>query len=674
MISYTAREALSVPFSCLYTSYTNNVAGIDGEPAVWNTQQLTDGSRDAKSDFNKGLSVDGKGKWVFSWQEDPHGLQLGGGEGPGEGASGATVTHGTDVWYTYTEDLMLEPLATPVRISDNYTIDGSGGNTSPIYHPDDLENEIEVLERGNTGASRPNLMLVGGSPVPTAVIAYEESKGADRLDSGKFVRYHEFAFNAPPGEPGCIISDPDENSRRVRFVGQPTASSPNGLRMGVFWRQGFPTEGGPADIMVRVGKKTAVEGSTGLRPEDMEPAVDANCRVSDYLVARELVNVPANNISSNTVPWTPIDSEEPSTFPPNDLGDTSSFNPYEDSKAHRAAIVGEDFYIGYSYAKDWAVATVIDLDNYNFWMRRYNAQGLSDETYDQGWTDAVNLSNITDVKTHVKEPRLVKTPGSGMGCNTLGCNTLDPASSAYPENCQDKNTLIVAWGTESNVYGHIGGSEEFDVYYTRTKDKGVTFEEPVVVPGIGDNNRFESQLRPSPAGNIIWTAWNEAENVLDGNGELVNIGTNAMLSVSDESVGTAPEPPPGGETPPPPPPADSYDLLIESLEMDLDDPVIDEDGTYYVPPKTDDIRALVTVKNIGGLPVSGEVTVETIQGGGFYYPFTFEELGTGDTAVFEFTWDSRNKKSYTWQAVVSPTDNDRDIDNNTMRVEAIIVR
>ncbi len=672
MISYTAREGLSVPFSCLYTSYTNNVAGIDGEPAVWNTQQLTDGSRDAKSDFNKGLSVDGKGKWVFSWQEDPHGLQLGGGEGPGEGASGATVTHGTDVWYTYTEDLMLEPLATPVRISDNYTIDGSGGNTSPIYHPDDLENEIEVLERGNTGASRPNLMLVGGSPVPTAVIAYEESKGADRLDSGKFVRYHEFAFNAPPvstgmyenGEPGCIISDPLENSRRVRFVGQSFPST-NGLRMGVFWRQGLPTEGGPADIMVRVGKKTADEGSTGLRPEDMEPAVDGACRESDYLVARELNNVPASNISSNTVPWTPINSEEPSTFPPNDLADTSSFNPYEDSKAHRAAIVGDDFYIGYSYAKDWAVATVIDLDNYNFWMRRYNAASGG------SWTDAVNLSNITDVKTHVKEPRLVKTPGSGMGCNTL-----DPANSAYPENCQDKDTLIVAWGTESNVYGHIGGSEEFDVYYTRTKDKGVTFDDPIVVSGIGYNNRFESQLRPSPAGNIIWTVWNEAENTLDGLGELENIGTNAMLSVSDESdpLAVIPTPPPGGETPPPPPPAESYDLLIESLEMDLDDPVIDEDGTYYVPPKTNDIRARVTVKNIGGLPVSGEGTVETIQGGGFYYPFTFEELGTGETAVFDFTWDSRNKKSYTWQAVVSPTDNDRDIDNNTMRVEAIIVR
>jgi len=665
MISYTAREGLSVPFSCLYTSYTNNVAGVDGEPAVWNTLQLTDGSRDAKSDFNKGLSVDGKGKWAFSWQEDPHGLQLGAGAGPGEGASGATVTHGTDVWYTYTEDLMGSPLAVPVRISDNYTIDGSGGNTSPIYHPSDLENEIEMLERGNTGASRPNLMLVGGSPIPTAVIAYEESKGADRLDSGKFVRYHEFAFNAPPvsnglhenGEPGCIISDPLENSRRVRFVGQAFPSA-NGLRMGVFWRQGLPTEGGPADIMVRVGKKTAVEGSTGLRPEDMEPAVDSACRESDYLIARELNNDPASNISSNTVPWTPIGSVV-SPFDPNNLGDTSSLNPYEDSKAHRAAIVGDDFYLGYSYAKDWAVATVIDLDNYNFWMRRYNA--ASGGT----WTDATNLSNITDVKTHVKEPRLVKTPGSGMGCNTL-----DPANSTYPENCQDKNTLIIAWGTESNVYGHIGGSEEFDVSYTRTTDKGLTFEEPVVVPNIGENNRFESRLRPSPAGNIIWTVWNEADN----SGE--DGVTHAMLSVSDESDQEAviPTPLPGGETPLPPPPTDSYDLLIESLEMDVADDAQIVDGIYLVPAKTKGIPARVTIKNVGGLTVSGEVNVESIQGGGFYYPFTFEELASGETVVFDFSWDSRNKKSYTWQATVSPTDNDRDPDNNTMRVETIIVR
>ncbi|NOQ12923.1 MAG: hypothetical protein GQ583_00375 [Methyloprofundus sp.] len=483
LISYNERDGISVPFSCVYAAYTDNVVG------AWTTVQLTDGERDAKSDANKGVTIaDGTiANWVISWQEDPHGLQLGGADGPGDGASGAAVTHGTDVWYTFTEDLMEDmegltdtPWATPVRITDNYTNDGAGGNTSPVFHPDSPLNEIVELERGNTGASRPNLMLVGGSTPATAVIAYEESKGADRLDSGKFIRYHEFAYNSPPesggqylnGEPGCIISDLLENSRRVRFVSQAFAST-NGLRMGVFWRQGLPTEGGPGDIMVRVGVGVAGHsGLPGLRPEDMLPTVDTNCRVSDYAVARELNNVAANNISSNTITWSPV-SEPPVETIPNELIDTTYKNPYEDSRAHRAAIVGDDFYIGYSYAKDWALATYTDLDNYNFWIRHYNVSSDS-------WTDAVNVSNIAAAdKIHVKEPRLVKTPGSALDCGSV------------PENCQNKDAYIVAWGTEKNVYSHVESSVEYDIYYSRTKDKGLSYEVAVVVPSIGDNNRFD---------------------------------------------------------------------------------------------------------------------------------------------------------------------------------------
>lgn len=561
LISYTEREGIAVPFSCVYMAYTNNVAGLNGEPATWNTLQLTNGERDAKSDFNKGVVavVDGvkTAKWAFSWQEDPHGLQIGGADGPGDGASGAAVTHGTDIWYTYTPDLLFEPLATPVRISDNYTSDGAGGNTSPIFHQDDQVNEIVETERGNTGAARPNLMLVSGSNPPTAVIAYEESKGAERLDTGKFIRYHEFPFDSPPGslgqhlngEPGCIISDPLENSRRVRFVSQGFGSNPSGLRMGVFWRQGLPTEGGPGDIMVRFGfGTTGVSGLEGLRPEDMEPAVDANCRESDYLVARELGNIPGYNISSNTIEWSPV----PISIANDDtLDDYTDTNPYEDARAHRAAIVGEDFYIGYSYAKDWALATYTDLDNYNFWLRHYNALGGT-------WTVPDNLSNIpAAAKLHVKEPRLVKTPGSGSGCS-------DPSTATYTENCQDKKTFFVAWGTETNVYSHVDRSVEGDISYTRTTDKGVTFEEPtVLVPDIGINNRFESQLRPSPAGNILWSVWNEADNTYGG--------THAMLSVSGYRTTPPPTPPTGGSTPPipgepPVPPVGDYDVSLISFK------------------------------------------------------------------------------------------------------------
>ena len=203
----------------------------------------------------------------------------------------------------------------------------------------------------------------------------------------------------------------------------------------------------------------------------------------------------------------------------NKLSDTTDTNPYEDSRAHRAAIVGDDFYIGYSYAKDWALATYTDLDNYNFWIRHYNVASNT-------WTDAQNISKIAAIdKTHVKEPRLVKTPGTGMGGTTT-----------YPENLQDKNTFIVAWGTEINVYSHVQSSVEGDINYSRTRDQGVTYEDPLVVEDLGINNRFESQLRPSPAGNILWSVWNEAENAEDSLGDVVNIGTNAMLRNKHETT------------------------------------------------------------------------------------------------------------------------------------------
>lgn len=239
----------------------------------------------------------------------------------------------------------------------------------------------------------------------------------------------------------------------------------------------------------------------------------------------------------------------------NKLSDTTDTNPYEDSRAHRGAIVGDDFYIGYSYAKDWALATYTDLDNYNFWIRHYNVASNT-------WTDAQNISKIAAIdKTHVKEPRLVKTPGTGMGTTT------------YPENLQDKNTFIVAWGTETNVYSHVQSSVEGDINYSRTRDQGVTYEDPLVVEDLGINNRFESQLRPSPAGNIPWPVWNEAENAEDSLGDVVNIGTNAMLSVSDESVGTAPTPPARAETPglpgdePPPLTGDDYNVALIEFEV-----------------------------------------------------------------------------------------------------------
>lgn len=636
-ISYYEREGITVPFSCVYAAYTNNIESGD-----WNTVQLTDGNRDAKSDSSKGLSVGtpAVGKWAISWQEDPHGLQLGGADGPGEGASGATVTHGTDIWYTYTDDLMNTPWAIPLRISDNYTKDGSSGHMNPVY--DRYGEEVTSLEQGIAGAARPNLMLVAGT-VPTAVIAYEESKGASLLDYGKYIRYHNFNYNSPPSaQPGCIISDPLENSRRVRFVSQPNASA-NGLRMAVFWRQGLPTGGGPGDVMVRLGMGTAGTSNGGLSPSDMLPAVADGCEVSDYALAKELANQPASNLSCNTIPWSSVDGLKDYTVSgsgyENSLSDTTSLNSYEDARAHRAAIVGDDLYIGYSYTKDWGVSTYTDLDNYNFFVRHYNQST-------QLWGDAINVSNIVDTRLNVKEPRLVKTPGNGPGCT-------DPTNITYAENCQDKNTLIVAWGEETNVYSHVESSEELDINYTKLAktDTGIAFDSPIVVPN-GVNNRFESQLRPSPAGNIIWSVWNESSSD----------GTYSMLSVSDNSRDdqSVPKPPVLGDVPGTPS-DDIYDVRIDSLD---------------IPDTT--IGGLISAQAmaISDITINVVLTLTGVSNRGEVLTYTTDEIKLLAAVPMKFyieLFDSSTKPTtYRWTAEVTALSDGEDSNpiNNTMETKS----
>ncbi len=545
MISYNERGGITLPFSCVYTARANYAGVTDTEP-TWTKQQLTSGVRDAMQDVNKGLNItkdDGStfAHWIVTWQEDPHGLQIGGADGPGDGASGANTTHGTDIWYTFSWNLIKNGFDKPLsRISNNYTSDGAGGNTSPIYHPSAPDTEITELERGNVGAARANTALVniGVGVTPRVSIAYEETKGADRLDNGKFVRYHNFKFNAPPvsqglylsGEPGYIISDPAENSRRVRFVTQVKPGA-NGLKMGIFWRQGSAVEGGPGDIMVRLGFKPAGPDAwkSGLRAEDMVPAVDPNADAIDYAASTLINNDAALNISSNTIPWAEVN--EPDVPSDNHLDDATDVNLYEDARAHRAQLRGDDFYIGYTYARDWAVATYTNMDNYNFWFRRYNDATSS-------WTDASNISKIPrEDKLHVKEPRLVGMPGSAKGCV--------PNSTPEDERCQNKSAVLLAWGTETNVYAHVGGSDEGDIVYTLSKDKGDTYGEPLaVVPGFtapyDDDadpdtpdhfpmNRFESQLRSTPAGNVVFSLWNERRNDLPGSFSGLSVSDNRTI-------------------------------------------------------------------------------------------------------------------------------------------------
>jgi hypothetical protein len=514
-VTYDELGNREIAMSCVYAAHASSGYSAPGD---WTVDRLSDGSRDAKQDVSKGLS---NGAWATTWQEDPLGLQPGEAEGPGDGSSGAKTSNGTDIWYTYAlkvdgPDQDIGVWKTPVRVTNNQTGFGLPPDSSnPIK--DSAGNTVNPdlsglgtgpgIETGEAGASRANLSLVGGPKPWNVVIAYEETKGSNGLSPGKFVRYHVFPYDNPGlnDAAGCIVSDPSEGARRARFVTQTNPGDDSGIRFALFWRQGLYDQGGPADIMLRVGY-AAGAGSNGFRPEDLYPPVDPDCFAPDFASAANLGNAAPLNISSNTLTATNAN-----------LSDSSEVNSLENARAHRAVLRGDDLYMGYIYSEDGRLADATDQANYNFFVRRFNASNAA-------WGSPANLSNIGYTRINVLEPRLLGMPGNGPGCS-------DPNNITNPEDCQNKSVLIAAWGTETNPPADTGVSENLDIYITRSVDKAETWEP---VKAIANTNiQGETQIRPTPDGNRIFAVWNET-----GNGKtntMFSIGTPAPYTAVDDS-------------------------------------------------------------------------------------------------------------------------------------------
>ncbi|HKJ20116.1 MAG TPA: sialidase family protein, partial [Woeseiaceae bacterium] len=215
---------IEVPYRCLYAARVTVAAGGVNIVAV---DRITDASRDVA---NQVARATGAG-FALAWQEDPRGLQLGEARGDGDGGSGARVSPGTEIWYAWMpRSRFADPAGTwggPTAITNNYDFTGGAAIGG--------------------GASRPNMALAG-SP-PTAILVYEEAKDVGPADLGKYVRFHAFPFNQPAAaEPGVIVSDPSENSRRARIVAMSKPGSETGARMLVMWRQGQGIQGAPADF------------------------------------------------------------------------------------------------------------------------------------------------------------------------------------------------------------------------------------------------------------------------------------------------------------------------------------------------------------------------------------------------------------------------------------------
>src|SRR6056297_3965229 len=121
-------EVGEIPFSVVWTC-RGLIEEETGEIVWYKPERLTSGRRDVCQIMMEGAEDVG---FAVVWQEDPEGLRPGEQAGPGEGWSGATTNHKTDIWYSF---IGWEGF---VEIDENYVNKG-------VSSQKDEEDEYEVV-------------------------------------------------------------------------------------------------------------------------------------------------------------------------------------------------------------------------------------------------------------------------------------------------------------------------------------------------------------------------------------------------------------------------------------------------------------------------------------------------------------------------------------------------
>ncbi|MFH1216100.1 MAG: choice-of-anchor O protein [Pseudomonadota bacterium] len=344
-----------------------------------------------------------------------------------------------------------------------------------------------------------------------------------------------------------------ENARRPRIVLQPKSEAGASKTVAVvLYKEGEEGKGRPSDIMMR----RIVASPTG------NPYAFANMVCDELKTADngETVCVKgAQNLSTVTPTATWINpTAEPDARGdqtkvikweqrPENLGDKSGANPYEDARAHRGGLQGDFLVVGYTYTPNWAASRNAH-DKYDFYVRRSfdggqtwttdpAGQGVTHtdtyKVYLEGETEdaditrekyteetffgagqfepAVNLSQLKNNKETVIEPRIVATPGQiwkvGPGYKSDG-SAITPVATGYPEDFQDDNVVWMSYGTSENLPKEVGYVEEddgehvhaaapLDLFYSFSQDKGEQYHKAtwVVNPDSDGNNAGEEVTR-----------------------------------------------------------------------------------------------------------------------------------------------------------------------------------
>jgi hypothetical protein len=603
------KAVYEVPFSCVWTAR----GVMDPETGLidWRKeQQLTSGTRDANKIWIAHEAVG----FALSWQEDPEGLRSGKGAGPGVGWSGATTNHGADIWYTHigmddfddivtddggtptdpSDDVVdtdptpeeIDLLATkpkpavnftyPVRVTDNAVcntdangnvtdtklyceqvctdstlVESNNGKDDEIHRcitgdHDPLEDDPDIYATldGDTGASRPALSILRTNDDEyVTVLAYEETKGLSEAEpgvpenevdedisvEGKIVLAEAFLWDQPVTvSAGNIVNvkvprfddetgtfdETDliyENARRVVIMNQVDACemTDNSYPIGFLYKQSYTTQGGPSDMYIRM-----------IRGFSIDTLEDEVINVS----SQSTTALVPEDATIDLLSWTEANLE-----------DYVGTNPYDNTFSPRGFMRGDEIYTGFAYTPS-DTRTNSGNEASNFWIHRYvddgdgeglKWQGPQQVSFEQGGTSAL-------------DPRFIPTPESNP----------DGILAGLESDKSNPNVLLMSYNTAD-------ADHELDVYYSRSTDKGKTFEYVTTDDGgtpddpSDDSVRFakvsawplpveekEVQLVASPDGSMGFHVWlQESEYEPTGADLEVEVDGGGTVTIPDNRLG-----------------------------------------------------------------------------------------------------------------------------------------
>jgi hypothetical protein len=252
------------------------------------------------------------------------------------------------------------------------------------------------------------------------------------------------------------------------------------------YKQGYATQGGPSDMYIRM--------NTGFTYNTFE-ATATNVSAHD------------TDETDGHVIWDPIVH----------LVAQSYDNPIDNTFSPRAFLRGGEIYTGFEYTPNWDQHEQGNVPN-NMWVHTYvDPDGLGNPA----WQGPIQVSLVTGPKTSTLDPRFIPTPKGNAAGVTAG---LDSDKS-------NPNVLFMSYGTLDMSTG-----EELDLFYTRSTDKGATWEylnedkTPIIttafgadgIPGNDDDPHraamlssdpdvhvleMEVQSLASPDGTMLFNAW-----------------------------------------------------------------------------------------------------------------------------------------------------------------------